>query len=83
MFYTLLLQGNFIPDEQFVTMEETLYRLAPQTDATYESVLKELGDAESADPASINFYTKDFESKDKISEIIEEYNAFFEKHKAK
>ena len=60
--------------EEFIAIEETLYNLAPQTDATYESALKLLGDAESADPASINFYAKDFESKDKIEQFIADYN---------
>ncbi len=72
--FKLLLQGNFIPDDQFVTMEEMLYKLAPQTDATYESTLKTLGDAEKASPASINFYAIDFESKDRIEEFIKTYN---------
>ena len=72
--FKLLLQGDFIPDDQFVTMEEMLYKLAPQTDATYESTLKELGDAEKAAPASINFYAIDFESKDRIEEFIKTYN---------
>ena len=72
--FALLLQGNFIPDDQFVQLEEMLYKLAPQTDATYASVLKELGDAEKASPASINFYAKDFESKDQIEAFIKEYN---------
>ena len=72
--FKLLLQGNFIPDDQFVQMEEMLYKLAPQTDATYDSVLKQLGDAEKASPASINFYAADFESKDTIETFIKEYN---------
>lgn len=72
--FTMLMQGNFIPDEEFEDMEEMLYNLAPQTDATYTSVLKTLGDAEKASPASINFYAKDFESKDTIEAFIEEYN---------
>ena len=72
--FKLLLQGNFIPDDQFATMEEMLYSLAPQTDATYDSVLKELGAAEKASPASINFYAKDFESKDTLEAFIKEYN---------
>ena len=73
--FTLLLQGNFISDEEFTEMESMLYKLAPQTDATYTSVLKTLGDAEKASPASINFYAIDFESKDVIEDFIEEYNA--------
>ena len=72
--FTLLLQGNFIPDKDFETMEEMLYKLAPQTDATYDSVLKKLGDAEKAAPASINFYSVDFESKDKLEAFIADYN---------
>ena len=61
-------------DEEFLMIEETLYNLAPQKDATYESTLKLLGDAESADPMSINFYAKDFESKELIEDFIAEYN---------
>ncbi|MBQ5892637.1 MAG: ABC transporter permease, partial [Clostridia bacterium] len=72
--FTLLLQGGFIPDDQFVAMEEMLYNLAPQTDATYDRVLEELGDAEKATPASIHFYAVDFESKDRIEEFISNYN---------
>ena len=48
--------------------------MAPQIDATLESVLDELDDAEKARPASINFYAKDFESKEKIEAFIAEYN---------
>ncbi len=72
--FKLLLQGGFIPDDQFASMEEMLYSLAPQTDATYDSTLKKLGDAEKAAPSSINFYAKDFESKDVIEGFISEYN---------
>ena len=72
--FTLLMQGNFIPDETFAELEEMLYKLAPQTDATYDAVLEKLGDSEKAKPASINFYAKDFESKDKIEQFIQEYN---------
>ena len=72
--FTLLLQGGFIPDDQFVQMEEMLYSLAPQTDATYDRVLEELGDAEKATPAAIHFYAVDFESKDRIEEFISNYN---------
>ena len=73
MFVTLL-KNDFISDEKFAMLEETLYQMAPQTDATYESVLKELGDAEAADPMSINFYAKDFESKEVIEKFIADYN---------
>ena len=65
---------GFLGDEEFATMEQTLYDLAPQTDATYDSVLEDLGDAEAASPASINFYAKDFESKDVIEKFIGDYS---------
>ena len=79
IFERLIQNGNmFIPDfatsETFLTLEETLYKMATETDATYDSTLKLLGDAEKAAPASINFYAKDFESKDTIEAFIKDYN---------
>ena len=71
--FSLLLVA--MPDEQFIEMEETLYGMAPQIDETYDSVLKTLDDAEKAYPASINFYAKDFESKEAIEQFISDYNA--------
>ncbi len=56
-------------------MIEMLKLMAPESDATLASTLKKLGDAEKASPASINFYAKDFASKDKIEEFIADYNA--------
>ena len=70
--FGLLLKA--MPDEQFTEMEETLYSMAPQIDETYDSVLGTLDDAEKASPASINFYAKDFESKEKIEQFIADYN---------
>ena len=70
--FSLLLLA--MPDEQFVQMEETLYNMAPGIDATYDSVLKTLDDAEKAKPTSINFFAKDFESKERIEEFIKSYN---------
>ncbi len=60
--------------EAFKQLEETLYNMAPGIDATYDSVLEELGDAEKAKPFSINFYAVDFESKDAIESFIQDYN---------
>jgi putative ABC transport system permease protein len=65
---------RFMGDEEFATMEQRLYDLAPQTDATLKSVLSDLGDAEKATPASINFYAKDFESKETIEAFIQSYS---------
>ena len=56
---------------EIITLLKTL---APESDATLKSTLKKIGAAEAADPASINFYAKDFESKGKIEEFIKEYN---------
>ena len=61
-------------DKAFIQLEETLYGMAPQIDATYTSVLDTLDDAEQAKPASVNFYAKDFESKDWIVQFISDYN---------
>ena len=61
-------------DPAFIELEETLYNMAPQIDATYDSVLETLDDAEKASPASINFFAKDFESKDSIEKFISDYN---------
>ncbi|MBR3715828.1 MAG: ABC transporter ATP-binding protein/permease [Clostridia bacterium] len=73
IFVSLL--GTLSPqDENFIMIEETLYNMAPQIDATLESVLDELDAIESALPASINFYAKDFESKDIIEDFISDYN---------
>ena len=61
-------------DEEFDQMLSMLSKYVPSQDATLESNLELLGDAEQAKPASINFYAKDFESKDKIKAFIDEYN---------
>ena len=72
--FLTLLSTMSAEDEAFIQLEETLYSMAPQIDATYESVLDTLDDAESAKPASINFYALNFESKDFIETFIEDYN---------
>ena len=72
--FVALLETLTADDPAFIQLEETLYSMAPQIDATYDSVLETLDDAEKAKPASINFYAVDFESKDYITEFIKEYN---------
>lgn len=44
------------------------------TDATYDGNLKLLGVAELSDPSSMKIYATDFESKEKITQLIEKYN---------
>jgi len=70
-------------DEQFGTLQDKLYDLAPKMDADLESNLKLLGDAEKATPASVNFYAVDFESKEFIEDFIKRYNDSREDEKDK
>ena len=72
--FLALLKTLTADDPAFIQLEETLYSMAPQIDATYDSVLETLDDAERAKPASVNFYAVDFESKDFITDFIKEYN---------
>ncbi len=44
------------------------------SDATYEMNLNKLGIVNEEEPSGINMYPKDFESKEEIGRIIEEYN---------
>ena len=62
-------------DPAFIQLEAQLYSMAPGIDATLKSVLETLDDAEAAKPASVSFFAKDFEAKEKIEAFIEEYNA--------
>ena len=45
-----------------------------QEKSTYESVLRELGSVNFEEPMSIHIYAKDFESKDEVKKIINDYN---------
>lgn len=44
------------------------------TEATYEGNLQKLGHSDLAEPSSIAIYAKDFESKEKITQFIKDYN---------
>ena len=72
--FVALLETLTPDDPAFIQLEETLYSMAPQIDATFDSVLETLDDAEKAKPASVNFYAVDFESKDYITDFIKSYN---------
>ena len=67
------MEGYGMPEEKIA---ETLSRqfFGPST-STYEQNLTLLGVADLDKPTLIQIFPKDFESKDKISEIIKEYNA--------
>ncbi|MEE1279203.1 MAG: ABC transporter ATP-binding protein/permease [Oscillospiraceae bacterium] len=57
--------------------------LSQTSDATLESRLSEIGYASLETPSSIEIYSKDFEAKDSIEEIIREYNNGVEDEKDK
>ncbi len=48
--------------------------LFKSSDATYDGNLELMGVSDLAKPSIINIYPKDFEAKDKIAEIIDDYN---------
>jgi putative ABC transport system permease protein len=76
--FLAILHGFPADSEEFLQIEEALYGFAPQTDATYKSVLTSLGNAEKNKPASINFYAKDFHQKENVEQFIADYNASVE-----
>lgn len=45
-----------------------------QSEATYETILLDLGAIDLENPSSIHIYAKDFESKDSIKDVITKYN---------
>ena len=60
-----------LSSEEIAQMMETY---SANKDASYEKNLQKLGAVDIDTPTSISIYPKDFESKDKISNAIEEYN---------
>ena len=55
-------------------LAEVITKYKEQASSTYKSVLKELGSVDLENPSAINIYAKDFEAKDEIKKIIDEYN---------
>lgn len=72
--YIAQMRGNGMSDSQIIERFSS-YLKATVSDATYEDNLLKLGVADIDSPSSINIYPKDFESKDKIAEIIDKYNS--------
>ena len=62
---------NNLSQEEMVKLMEAY---TENRNASYESNLKKLGAIDLDSPSSINIYPKDFDSKDKISQAIENYN---------
>lgn len=57
-----------LPTEELATV---ISKYKEQADATYDSVLSELGSVDLEKPSAIYLYAKDFEAKDEIKNIIE------------
>lgn len=64
-----------IVKEQLANPTVDVFTGEPFAENSYEANLTKLGVANMEDPASINIYPKDFKSKEKIVDIIDEYNA--------
>ena len=60
-----------LPAEQ---LADLISQYKEQAEATYESVLQELGSVDLEKPTSIYLYAKDFESKETIKNLISDYN---------
>ena len=55
-------------------LADVVSRYREQANATYDHVMRDLGAVDLESPSTINIYAKDFESKDEIKQIIEDYN---------
>lgn len=64
---------NNMSEEQIVAMFEKQMK-NNTTDATYDGNLSKLGVCDLTDPVAINIYSTGFEQKDKVSDIISDYN---------
>lgn len=64
--------------EIIIEMFSRLGGMTDETSATFEKNISLLNASELSTPSTINFYAVDFESKEKISAFIEEYNSKME-----
>ncbi len=60
-------------------LADVVSRYRKQANATYDSIMRDLGAVDLESPSTVNIYAKDFESKDEIKQIIEDYNKQQEK----
>ena len=73
---------NSLPDEQKAAISQLsneeiaalMETFTENKNASYEGNLQKLGAVNLDEPTSINIYPKDFDSKDRITQAIEEYN---------
>lgn len=73
-------QQHYLQSLSAEELADVIARYREQAESTYESVLQDLGSVDLDKPAAINIYAKDFESKDEIKNIIENYNQRQEKN---
>ncbi|MBQ4090539.1 MAG: ABC transporter ATP-binding protein/permease [Clostridia bacterium] len=66
--------ASLTPEEQAAIMATFQTEQVVVSTSTYETNLTALGVADSGTPGSISIYPKDFESKEKLTAIIDEYN---------
>ena len=69
-----LQQKKYLQSLSQEELVDVISKYKEQASATYESVLLSLGSVDLENPSAINIYAKDFESKDEIKNIIEDYN---------
>lgn len=67
-------QKKYLQSLSTEELAEVVAKYKEQASATYESVLLELGSIDLDKPSAINIYAKDFEAKDEIKSIIDDYN---------
>ncbi|MFR5683447.1 MAG: ATP-binding cassette domain-containing protein [Clostridia bacterium] len=60
-----------LPTEE---LADVVSKYKEQAEATYESILLKLGAVDLEKPSAINIYAKDFEAKEEIKNLIEDYN---------
>lgn len=68
-------QFNMTEDD----LTELMMSMAGTKSATYDNNLQKLGYADFAEPSEIDIYPKDFESKEQVVDILDQYNKKMEK----
>lgn len=70
--------NNLTPEQKYylqtLSQEQLLSLISSMENNNYDSVIKTLGIVDKEYPSSINIYPKDFDSKEQIETLIENYN---------
>ena len=67
-------QQQYLASLSAMELADVIAKYQEQASATYDSVMVQLGAVDLDNPSAIHLYAKDFESKDEIKNIIENYN---------